>query len=53
MGDQGFGIDFKMFLYYVEQVKEFFELGVQVVIVIGGGNIYCGLQVNELGIEWV
>jgi uridylate kinase len=53
MGDQGFGIDSKMLFHYAEQVKELLELGVQVAIVIGGGNIYRGLQANESGIERV
>ncbi len=53
MGDQGFGIDSKMLSHYAEQVKELLELGVQVAIVIGGGNIYRGLQANESGIERV
>lgn len=53
MGDQGFGIDSKMLTHYAEQVKELLELGVQVAIVIGGGNIYRGLQANESGIERV
>lgn len=53
MGDQGFGIDSKMLVHYAEQVKELLDLGVQVAIVIGGGNIYRGLQANESGIERV
>jgi uridylate kinase len=53
MGDQGFGIDSKMLSHYAEQVKELLELGVQVAIVIGDGNIYRGLQANESGIERV
>lgn len=53
MGDQGFGIDSKMLTHYADQVKELLELGVQVAIVIGGGNIYRGLQATESGIERV
>ncbi len=53
MGDQGFGIDSKMLTHYADQVKELLELGVQVAIVIGGGNIYRGLQASESGIERV
>lgn len=53
MGDQGFGIDAKMLNHYAKQVKELLELGVQVAIVIGGGNIYRGLQASESGIERV
>lgn len=53
MGDQGFGIDSNMLTHYAQQVKELLEMGVQVAVVIGGGNIYRGLQANESGIERV
>lgn len=53
MGDQGFGIDSKMLLHYAQQVKELLEMGVEVAVVIGGGNIYRGLQATESGIERV
>lgn len=53
MGDQGFGIDSKMLLHYAKQVKELLEMGVEVAVVIGGGNIYRGLQATESGIERV
>ena len=50
MGDQGFGIDAKMLQHYAEQVKELVELGIEVAIVIGGGNIFRGLQAKDAGI---
>jgi uridylate kinase len=53
MGDQGFGIDSKMLQHYAEQVKELIGLGVEVAIVIGGGNIFRGLQAKDSGIERV
>lgn len=53
MGDQGFGIDSKMLQHYAEQVKELIGLGVEVAIVIGGGNIFRGLQASDSGIERV
>lgn len=53
MGDQGFGIDSKMLQHYAEQVKELVSLGVEVAIVIGGGNIFRGLQASDSGIERV
>src|ERR1039457_5464282 len=34
-----------------EQIREVRELGVQVVVVVGGGNIFCGLTGSERGIE--
>ncbi|HKK79337.1 MAG TPA: UMP kinase [Phaeodactylibacter sp.] len=53
MGEQGFGIDSKMLSHYADQIKGLLDLGVQVAIVIGGGNIYRGLQATESGIERV
>lgn len=53
MGDQGFGIDAKMLQHYAEQVQELVKMGVQVAIVIGGGNIFRGLQAEDSGIERV
>ncbi len=53
MGDQGFGIDSKMLQHYAEQVQELVNMGVQVAIVIGGGNIFRGLQAEDSGIERV
>ncbi len=53
MGEQGFGIDPNMLSHYAEQIKELTEVGVQVAIVIGGGNIFRGLQAAESGIERV
>jgi len=53
MGDQKFGIDSKMLTHYAVQIKELTEAGVEVAIVIGGGNIFRGLQAVESGIERV
>ncbi|MEL6660006.1 MAG: UMP kinase [Bacteroidota bacterium] len=53
MGDQGFGIQASMLQHYAEQVKELVNLGVEVAIVIGGGNIFRGLQAKDSGIERV
>ncbi len=53
MGDQGFGIDPKMLSHYADQIKELIAEGVEVAIVIGGGNIFRGLQAAESGIERV
>ena len=53
MGNQGFGIQPKMLQHYAEQVKELVNLGVEVAIVIGGGNIFRGLQAKDSGIERV
>ncbi len=53
MGQQPFGIDSSMLLHYAEQIKEIRDLGIQIAIVIGGGNIFRGLQAEGSGIERV
>ena len=53
MGDQQYGITADMLHHYALQVKEVVALGVQVAIVIGGGNIYRGIQAEKSGIERV
>jgi len=47
------GIDSQRLKEYVEQIKEIVDLGVQVGIVIGGGNIFRGLSGTESGIDRV
>lgn len=53
MGEQNFGIDPKMLIYYAQQIKTIAEQGVQIAVVIGGGNIFRGLEGDESGIERV
>jgi len=53
MGKQEFGIDPNMLSHYAKQIKEIVNLGVEVAIVIGGGNIFRGLQADSCGIERV
>ncbi len=53
MGTQGFGIDAAMLRHYAEQIKGLVAMGVEVAVVIGGGNIFRGLQAAESGIERV
>lgn len=53
MGQQQFGIDPDMLRHYAQQIKQLQEKGVQVAVVIGGGNIFRGLQAAESGIERV
>jgi uridylate kinase len=50
-GATGTGIDPESVADMARQVREVRELGVEVVIVIGGGNIFRGLQGSERGIE--
>jgi len=51
MGDQNFGIDNNRLNEYAEQVKQVIESGVQMAIVIGGGNIFRGIQAEQGGME--
>ncbi len=51
MGDKSFGFDTDVIAQYAKDVKAIADLGVQVAIVIGGGNIYRGMNEAETGIE--
>lgn len=53
MGDKGFGIDPKIVNFFAEEIKSVREIGVEVGIVIGGGNIFRGLNAHEQGIDRV
>lgn len=53
MGDQQYGIDIKRLEQYTEEIKRVKKLGIEVAIVIGGGNIYRGVQAQESGIDRV
>jgi uridylate kinase len=51
VGDNNFGIDPSMVNRYAREIKSVVDLGVEVAIVIGGGNIYRGMNESETGIE--
>jgi uridylate kinase len=53
MGDQAFGIQPQMLIHYAEQIRDVRNLGAEVAVVIGGGNIFRGLQAQQSGIERV
>lgn len=53
MGQQNSGIDQKHLQIYIEQIIKVRELGVQMGIVIGGGNIFRGLSGTEAGFDRV
>lgn len=53
MGEKNFGIDPGMLVHYAQQIKEILDMGVEVAVVIGGGNIFRGLQAADSGIERV
>src|ERR1051325_2893738 len=51
MGDRSFGISPAMLEAYANDIKLITDIGVQVAVVIGGGNIYRGMNEAETGIE--
>lgn len=51
MGDQGYGIDPQVLKALAKEIKEVKDLGVEVAVVIGGGNIFRGLTAAEEGID--
>jgi len=51
MGDRNYGIAPKMLEQYAKEIKAITNVGVQVAVVIGGGNIYRGMNEAETGIE--
>ena len=53
MGKQGYGIDSQRLQDYAQQIKEIHEMGVQIGIVIGGGNIFRGLSGASKGFDRV
>lgn len=53
MGDKNFGIDNNVLVQYAADIKSVAEKGVQIAIVIGGGNIFRGLQAAEGGMDRV
>ena len=53
MGSRPFGLEFEVIRAIAEQVRDVHALGVQVAMVIGGGNIYRGLAGSSSGIDRV
>jgi len=53
MGEKSFGISPDKLNHYATEIKKIVDLGVEVAIVIGGGNIFRGLQAADSGIERV
>jgi len=51
MGDQDFGISPEMIDYVAEEVKAIVDLGIQVALVIGGGNIFRGVAGASQGMD--
>lgn len=53
MGSKQYGIDPERLEQYTSEIKKVIELGVEVAIVIGGGNIFRGVQAESSGIDRV
>tara|TARA_B100001057_G_C22788526_1_gene926619 strand:+ start:234 stop:938 length:705 start_codon:yes stop_codon:yes gene_type:complete len=53
MGDKGFGIDSILLEKYSSEIKNIHDKGIEVAVVIGGGNIYRGIEAEESGINRV
>jgi uridylate kinase len=51
MGEQSYGIDNNMVLQYAEEIKAVQKTGVEVAIVVGGGNIFRGLSAEKSGMD--
>ncbi|MFT3949196.1 MAG: UMP kinase [Agriterribacter sp.] len=51
IGNSGFGLDPVVLKQYAQEIKSIHDAGVEVAIVIGGGNIYRGMNESETGIE--
>ncbi len=51
MGEQGYGISPDVLTYVSEEIRTIFDLGVQIAIVIGGGNIFRGVKASAFGMD--
>lgn len=53
MGEKNYGIDSSVLEKYSQEIKEIHNKGIEIAIVIGGGNIYRGIESEESGINRV
>ena len=51
MGDQGFGISPDVIKYVAEEIQSVFDLGVEIAIVVGGGNIFRGIAASSYDMD--
>lgn len=51
MGDKGYGIDPATVQYIASEIKDIVKMGAEVAIVIGGGNIFRGVEASVKGME--
>ena len=50
-GDDGYGVSYDHIMHYASEIKTAVDAGVQVAVVIGGGNIFRGVQGASAGFE--
>jgi len=53
MGEQKYGIDSQVLIRYAKEIKAVADKGVEITIVVGGGNIYRGIEAAATGIDRV
>lgn len=53
MGNKNFGIDEERLLQYAGEIKKVYEMGTELAIVVGGGNIFRGIQAEKSGMDRV
>ncbi|MFC1814884.1 UMP kinase [Thermodesulfobacteriota bacterium] len=53
MGDQSFGVSPGVIKYVAEEVRSTFDLGIEIAIVVGGGNIFRGIVASSYGMDRV
>jgi uridylate kinase len=51
MGDKSYGLDPATVLYMAAEIKKVYDMGVQIAVVIGGGNIFRGVEASVKGME--
>ena len=51
MGEQSFGISTQMLAYVAEEIKSIHDMGIEIAIVVGGGNIFRGVKATSFGME--
>jgi len=51
MGNRNYGMDPDIITQYAQEIKTIVDMGVEVAVVIGGGNIYRGMNEAQTGIE--
>lgn len=51
MGDRQYGIDNNQVLQYAHDIKSVYDAGIEIAVVVGGGNIFRGLSAEKSGME--